>query len=104
VIAEYFNRLSDKMAASGALGGVSTHRPDIGDNREITLRDVLNRHLPDCLTAMIGGSAVGLDGSHSKQLDIIVRADNSPRFEEQDRSFMGAIPKSGDTGEFGWLG
>jgi hypothetical protein len=88
MIADYFNRLADKLAASGAPGGVSTHRPDIGDNRESALRDVLNRHSPDRLTAMIGGFAIGLDGSHSKQLDIIVRADNSPRLEEQDRSFI----------------
>jgi len=88
MIAEYLNNLADKMAATSALGGTSPHSPDVGLNREELLRDVLNRHLPRRMEALLGGVTVALNGMRSKQIDIIVRADNAPRFEEQSRSFI----------------
>lgn len=71
-----------------AIGGTVPHRPDIGLNREEVLQGVLNRHLPRKTEALLGGVAIALDGTRSKQLDIMIRADNAPRFEEQNRSFI----------------
>lgn len=88
MIADYFNALSDKIAAAIALGGSAAHRPDIGLNRESVLCSVLNRHLPQRMQALLGGTAIALDGSSSHQLDVMVRADNTPRFEENERTFF----------------
>jgi len=88
MISSYLNALADKMAAMAELSGASSHNPDVGLNRESLVRDIFNNHLPSRLRALLGGVALGLDGSHSQQLDIIIRADNAPRFEDHDRSFF----------------
>lgn len=88
MISNYLNSLADKIAAMAQLSGASSHNPDIGLNRETVLRDIFNNHLPSRLHALLGGVALGVDGSQSRQLDIVIRADNSPRFEEQGRSFI----------------
>lgn len=88
MMSRYLNALADKMAAMAQLSGASPHNPDVGLNRETLLRDVFNNHLPSRLHALLGGVALGLDGSQSRQLDIVIRADNAPRFEEHDRSFF----------------
>jgi len=88
MIRDYFNNLADKIAATSQLAGVSNHNPDIGFHREELLRNFLNNHLPQRMQAMLGGSVIGFNGEVSKQIDIIVRADNTPRFEENQRSFI----------------
>lgn len=87
MIRDYFNSIADKIAAMSQLAGATAHNPDIGQNREVLLRDVLNNHLPQRMQAVLGGNVLGFDGSISKQIDIIVRADNTPRFEENQKTF-----------------
>jgi hypothetical protein len=88
MIRDYFNKLADKIAATSQFASVSSHNPDIGVNREMLLCNVLNNHLPSRMQAILGGSIIGINGIISKQIDLIIRSDNTPRFEENQRSFV----------------
>jgi hypothetical protein len=87
-IRTYFNSLADRMAADAELAGVSTHRPDIGTNREHIIEAFLARHLPRRLTVATGGQVVGARETESKQVDVLVACDLAVRFEENRKTFV----------------
>jgi hypothetical protein len=87
MIKKYFNGLSTLITANSSLSGTLRHRGDIGANREEHFLEILNNHLPQRMQAMRGGSIIGFSGEMSKQLDVIVRADNTPRFEQNKNTF-----------------
>jgi hypothetical protein len=89
-IQNYFNGVADKVAAQSSLAGIAQHRPDIGLNREIIVRDFLLKHLPKRLHASLGGKIISSDGSESNQIDIIIHNDIGIRFEENERTFITA--------------
>ena len=89
-IRDYFNSLSDMLAAASALSAVGSHRGDIGGNREDVLLNFLNTHLPRRLEATLGGQVLGLDGSMSGQIDIIVTNDIGIRFNQNRKTFTTA--------------
>jgi len=71
------------MAASS-----SSHGPDIGENREVIVREFLEKHLPKRLSVSLGGQIIGIDGSVSNQIDIIVNSDIAMRFEQNRKTFI----------------
>lgn len=89
-ISQYFNAISEHIAASYKLASISSHKPDIGANRELVVREFLQKHIPKRLTASLGGQVIGLDGSESRQIDILVSSDISIRFEQNDKTFVTA--------------
>ncbi|MDB5034647.1 MAG: hypothetical protein JWQ98_1888 [Chlorobi bacterium] len=89
-IQRYFNSLAKQIAIQAEVAGISTHRPDIGTNRETIVQLFLNKHLPRRLNASIGGQIIGCDGKESGQIDIIVSSDIAVRFEENERTFVTA--------------
>ncbi len=86
MIKEYFNSLADVLSANSQSASLSRHRSDSGSNREELLISILNKHLPRTLMAISGGAVVNLDGHLSKQIDVIVKNDLFPRFEQHDKS------------------
>ena len=52
----------------------------IGAEREEVYRAFLERHLPKMCDVFLGGYVFDLQGNYSKQIDIIVTGDNTPRF------------------------
>jgi len=76
----YFNYLEELLSTQGKLSSFSEHKPDIGTNREDALIDILNKHLPERLKAISGGSIINLKGEKSRQMDIIIKSDIFPNF------------------------
>lgn len=89
-IQNYFNLLAQQISIEAEIAGVSSHKPDIGLNRERLVETFLRKHLPKRLSPSIGGQVIGLNGSESKQIDIIVSSDISVRFEQNERTFVTA--------------
>lgn len=87
-IQRYFNALADRMAADSEIAGSSTHRPDIGSNRERIVQEFLSRHLPGRLSSSFGGQVIGLSGAESGQIDVLVSSDVAVRFEQNERTFV----------------
>jgi len=87
-IKSYFNHLSEKIAIDAQIAGMSSHNSDIGSNREKIVELFLHKHLPKRLTPSIGGQVIGLDGSESKQIDILVSSDLSIRFDQNEKTFV----------------
>ena len=85
---EYFKSIADELDAKYRQANVGNHKGDRGTNRESALLGVLNNHLPERLKAELGGQILGLSGSISKQVDIIIRNDLAIRFNQLDRSFV----------------
>ncbi len=86
MLRDYFNSLALSLSAESASASLGGHRPDTGANRESLLIRILNNHLPERLRAIPGGTVVNLEGELSKQIDIIVKNDLFPKFEQHEKS------------------
>jgi hypothetical protein len=90
-ISRYFNSVADSITAAGVRSGTATHRPSIGTNREVILRDFLAKHLPRRLTASLGGQVISpVNDRMSRQIDILVTNDLGVRFDENDLTLITA--------------
>ncbi|NQT26176.1 hypothetical protein HQ585_12535 [candidate division KSB1 bacterium] len=87
-IKEYFKYIADKLEALSRISGTLTHKPDIGNNREVYLMDFLNDHLPDSLHAVQGGTIIDPDNVTSKQIDIIIKSDMFPKFSSNNKTYI----------------
>lgn len=85
---DYFNSVSDQLAARSTLAGQVPHRPSIGDNRERVLIEFLERHSPRRLRPFRGGHAFGWDESESRQIDIMLSNDSTLSFDDELRTFV----------------
>lgn len=84
-LGNYFNYVADMLEARYRIGGVGTHKGDIGTNREVVIQEFLSRHLPPRLRPVLAGQAFGTNGEISKQLDIALVHDISMLFMENHK-------------------
>jgi hypothetical protein len=91
-IQNYFYCIAKGFSLDAERAGISsTHKPDIGTNRERVVEIFLRKHLPKRLTPTIGGQIIGYKKEvESNQIDIIVSSDISIRFEEDEKAFVTA--------------
>ena len=75
------------MAADANLSDVLPNPSDKGSERERVYKDFLKMHLPDSCNTILGGYLFDLDGTESKQLDLIVTNSTSIRFGEMSKEF-----------------
>ena len=86
MIKEYFNSLADVLEASSKSASFNQHKPDSGTNREYALIQMLNNHLPNRLRAISGGTVINLQEESSKQIDVIIKSDLFPNFDQHGKS------------------
>ena len=84
-LGEYFNGVTDMVAARASLAGDSVENTDIGRNREVICQELLQKHLSPRFTVSLGGDIFGVGNQRSGQLDIIVSHDMSMAFKENDK-------------------
>lgn len=89
-VGTYLNSVSDELVAASGRAATVTNRGDIGTNREHLLLDFLGAHLPRRMSSSLGGMVVGVDGTESGQIDILVANDLGLRFEANARTFLTA--------------
>jgi len=103
MIGDYFNSLAEMLAANSRSASSSAHRPDTGSNREQLLINLLNKHLPDRLEAVSGGTVVNLAGELSRQIDVIVKNDLFPKFNQHERTIVICESVAGVLSVKSWL-
>lgn len=80
-LCHYFTHTAEQMRAQAAKSGVLQNRSDSGSCREENFSQFLCDHLPSTCTASLGGFLFGLDGSESKQIDIIISGPDQPMYK-----------------------
>ena len=86
IMKTYFNNLAHIIDATSIGASFNEHRPDTGANREEILIEILNNHIPHCLTAINGGNIINIEGEKSKQIDVIIKNNLFPKFEQYKKT------------------
>src|ERR1043165_8082751 len=76
----YYRSIGKVLRGEAAAASVFPNSTDIGVSRERAYMRFLETHVPSSCSVTLGGFMFGLDGSESRQLDIIVSAGVAPRF------------------------
>ena len=84
-LGDYFNGLTDVLAARAQLAGDSSENIDIGTNREVICEQFLEKHVPKRYTINLGGDIFGVGNTRSGQIDIIINHDMSMNFLENQK-------------------
>lgn len=83
---DYFNAVSKLISARGEIAGLTKHGTTTGTNREIIVKEFLEKHIPRRLITTTGGVILG-DGSPSKQIDVLINSDSALQFKECDQLY-----------------
>lgn len=84
-LGRYFNGLADVIATRAVLGGDANENIDIGTNREVICKELLEKHLPPRFSVTQGGDIFGIGDTRSGQIDIVVTHDMSMAFRENNK-------------------
>jgi len=94
--APFYDRLRQCYSEVGRIlrgeavaAGVFANTSDIGLTREGVYAEFLRHHLPSGCNVLLGGFLFGIDGSESRQLDVIITTDTCPRFNFFSREWGG---------------
>ncbi|GAA4769213.1 MULTISPECIES: DUF6602 domain-containing protein [Flavobacterium] len=97
---DYFLKVAQALEAEAKIASIYPNSSDIGLHRELTFANFLRRHSPSKSNVFLGGYLFGEDGSESKQLDVIISTDTSPRFDylKKDENGKTFVPVDGCLG------
>ena len=76
----YYLEVAKVFRGVANLASVFPNPSDIGGTRERIYAEFLRQHAPSKCNVFLGGFLFHLDGSESKQLDVIVTTDTAPRY------------------------
>lgn len=82
---DYYLKVAEVLRGDGEVAAVFPNSTDIGGSRERVYADFLRQHAPSKCNVFLGGFLFHLDGSESKQLDVIVTTDTAPRYDFHNR-------------------
>ena len=80
-LVNYYNSVAEELKAKSSKAKAFGNTTDSGMVKESAFADFLRAHVPKKCDLFFGGFLFGHDGSESKQLDVIVTTDTSPRYE-----------------------
>ncbi len=86
---EYFEQVNAVLKGVADASSIFPNPTDIGTSREAVYAEFLRQHLPTNCNVMFGGFSFGMDGSESRQIDIIVTTDICPQFNLHNRQGSG---------------
>lgn len=97
---DYFSKVAQALQAEAKIASIYPNSSDIGLHRELTFANFLRRHSPSKTNVFLGGYLFGEDGSESKQLDVIISSDTTPRFDylKKDENGKTFVPVDGCIG------
>jgi hypothetical protein len=85
----YYLKVAEVLRGDADAASVFPNTTDIGVSRERIYADFLRQHAPSKCNVFLGGFLFHLDGTESKQLDVIVTTDTAPRFDFHNRDAGG---------------
>jgi len=80
-MSDYYSRIASQLVDQAAEARFLKNSTDIGNEREEIYRRFLERHLPNICGVFLGGYVFDSQGRTSQQIDVIVTAGATPRFE-----------------------
>ncbi len=78
---QYFETIGQVLRGEASSASIFPNSSDIGLQRELVYVEFLKQHAPSKCNVFLGGFLFGEDGNESKQLDVIISTDTSPRFD-----------------------
>lgn len=81
----YYLKVAEVLRGDADAAAVFPNTTDIGVSRERVYADFLKQHAPSKCNVFLGGFLFHIDGTESKQLDVIVTTDTAPRYNFHNR-------------------
>jgi hypothetical protein len=81
----YYLKVAEVLRGDADAASVFPNTTDTGVSRERIYADFLRQHAPSKCNVFLGGFLFHLDGTESRQLDIIVTTDTAPRYDFHNR-------------------
>lgn len=85
----YYNKVAEAMRGESDAASIFPNGSDIGSSREQLYVDFLKLHAPAKCNVFKGGFLFDFHGAESKQIDVIVTTDITPRFDLLNRDGSG---------------
>lgn len=76
----YYTRVAEVLRGEADAASIFANTTDTGISRELVYMEFLKQHAPSKCSVFLGGFLFDDDGAESKQLDIIITTDTTPRF------------------------
>lgn len=83
---DYWENVGKALRGESDVASVFPNSTDVGTARERLYVEFLRAHVPAFCTVSMGGFVFGEDGSESKQIDVLVAAGSSLRFDFNNRN------------------
>ncbi len=86
---DYYLNVAAVLRGEAKPASIFPNTTDIGMSRERVYAEFLRQHAPSKCNVFFGGFIFGDDGSESKQLDVIITTDTTPKFDFYNRGGTG---------------
>lgn len=77
----YYTNVASVLRGEASAASIFPNASDIGSSRESIYAEFLRQHAPSKCNVFRGGFLFGEDGCESKQIDVIITTDTTPRFD-----------------------
>lgn len=85
----YYHDVAAVLRDEAKPASIFPNTTDVGMSRERVYAEFLRQHAPSKCNVFFGGFIFGDDGSESKQLDVIITTDTTPKFDFHNRDGTG---------------
>lgn len=85
----YYLDVASVLRGEAKAASIFPNPTDIGASRERIYAEFLRQHAPSKCNVFFGGFVFGEDGTESKQLDVIITTDTTPKFDFHNPSGSG---------------
>ena len=86
---DYYLKVAEVLRGEAEAASVFPNTSDVGISRERIYADFLRQHAPSKCNVFLGGFLFHVDGTESRQLDVIVTTDTAPRYNFHNRDGVG---------------
>lgn len=86
---QYFDKIGEVLRGEADSASIFPNSTDIGMSRERVYAEFLKLHAPSKCNVFLGGFLFDMNGVESRQLDVIVTTDTTPRFDFHNKDGSG---------------
>jgi hypothetical protein len=86
---EYYSKVGAVLRGEASSASIFPNPTDIGMSRERVYAEILKLHLPSSCNVLYGGFLFGMDGTESRQIDLIITNDLTLQFNFHNRDGSG---------------